>query len=328
MTQFTSRKPGFINRISLLVVAAVLVPRIAQAKLVQISWKPVTHATRYEIQIRRGDEEVLNTQVEDTHWAGDLPFGAYTYQVRAWDVVDRPGQWSVPHSLVVIENIDRESTFTANSGFIALRLLYSGFNYKVRTPATGGADLSAPMISTSIGLSGERWFSSNWGAGMTFNYRSFMAVGESFTEPQVEVTATRRRLLESGERPFSLYLSVGAQMRKYTLILPTTDGSQLLRSEQIMTFGPTGSVDLRKQVSPKVSLGAKVSYYLPVSGGSSFNNWSLGLLSFYWWNASWAAGGGFFTEGRSLTRETSGGEETLNMNGSFLYGCLIWKFGQ
>lgn len=74
----------------------------ALAKEVELSWKSVKHSVRYEIQIEQSDELILKKQLQSNSWKGDLPYGIYAYQIRAWDETERPGQWSEPRPLVVM----------------------------------------------------------------------------------------------------------------------------------------------------------------------------------------------------------------------------------
>jgi hypothetical protein len=84
----------------LLVVSALVRP--AWAKKVSIAWSPIPGATQYEIQIERDGKTVSKKTLEDSSWSGDLKFGIYAYQIRAYDRVKRPGQWTEPSPLVVM----------------------------------------------------------------------------------------------------------------------------------------------------------------------------------------------------------------------------------
>jgi hypothetical protein len=74
----------------------------AHAKKVKIEWKSIEGAIQYEIKIQDGGRVVLKKGLDDSYWKGDLPFGAYSYQIRGIDEAKRPGIWTEPRSLVVM----------------------------------------------------------------------------------------------------------------------------------------------------------------------------------------------------------------------------------
>lgn len=76
--------------------------REALAKKVVIEWKPIDQALRYDLIVENESKVVLKKTLEDTRWKGELPTGAYTYQIRGIDKINRPGQWSEWKSLAVM----------------------------------------------------------------------------------------------------------------------------------------------------------------------------------------------------------------------------------
>jgi len=74
---------------------------VVYAKSVRIEWKPIPGATEYELQVMSGAQTVFSKKQEDTVWTGELPFGMFTYQLRALDKIKRPGKWTVARALVV-----------------------------------------------------------------------------------------------------------------------------------------------------------------------------------------------------------------------------------
>lgn len=78
------------------------VVREALAKKVVIEWKPIELAVKYELHVEHEEKIVFKKSMEETRWKGELPPGAYTYQVRGIDRMSRPGQWSDWKSLAVM----------------------------------------------------------------------------------------------------------------------------------------------------------------------------------------------------------------------------------
>jgi hypothetical protein len=85
-----------------LIAASLAVSTPAHAKSVHLAWKPIPHALRYEIRIERGGKVIVKKLLDHESWAGELPFGVYAYQIRAWDKIKRAGEWSAPSALVVM----------------------------------------------------------------------------------------------------------------------------------------------------------------------------------------------------------------------------------
>ncbi len=80
-----------------------IVGGVAQAKEVTLNWEVVEGSTRYELEIESsaaGPTKMI--RAEKSEWRGDLPFGVYSYRVRAIDRVKRPGSWTEKRPLVVV----------------------------------------------------------------------------------------------------------------------------------------------------------------------------------------------------------------------------------
>jgi hypothetical protein len=96
-----------------------LAPSSAWAKKVQLEWKEIKGAKRYEIQVLKAGEVVSKKMLDDTRWKGDLGFGVYAYQIRAYDRVGRAGQWSAQKALVVAPQApDLEAPINNNRVFL------------------------------------------------------------------------------------------------------------------------------------------------------------------------------------------------------------------
>lgn len=91
-----------LETVAVLLLLSVMSARAAWAKKVSINWAPLPGAAQYEIEIQRDGKTVAQKKLEDSSWHGDLKFGVYVYQIRAYDRVKRPGEWTDPMPLVVM----------------------------------------------------------------------------------------------------------------------------------------------------------------------------------------------------------------------------------
>lgn len=70
-------------------------------RLVRAAWRPVSGASRYQIEVRDG--EVRNWWASGTDWESpEMPTGEYRLRVRVWRD-EGPGEWSEAHGVVVPE---------------------------------------------------------------------------------------------------------------------------------------------------------------------------------------------------------------------------------
>ncbi len=74
----------------------------AWAKKVTLAWKPIKGAIQYELVIEKEGKNVVKQTFDETTWKGELPPGVYLYQVRGYDRVKRPGEWSAARPVVVM----------------------------------------------------------------------------------------------------------------------------------------------------------------------------------------------------------------------------------
>lgn len=72
------------------------------AKEVNLEWKPIKYAIKYEIKISKDGKPFKKKSLDEPNWSGELGFGLYDYEIRAIDKLDRPGQWSKARPLVVM----------------------------------------------------------------------------------------------------------------------------------------------------------------------------------------------------------------------------------
>ncbi len=93
----------------------------AFAKNIKLEWKAIPGAARYEVQIEQNGAEVARHQITGTVWKGALNEGVYSWQIRAFDKLERPGLWSAHHPVVVMpsapqtdvaENVKEKNTYS------------------------------------------------------------------------------------------------------------------------------------------------------------------------------------------------------------------------
>ena len=116
---------------SLLFCLAALLsfPTLSEAKEIFIEWKPIEGAVQYDLEIQDGEKPILKKLLDDTTWKGSLKPGFYEYRLRAVDKIERPGQWSSMHTLVVLP-IPPEPGFPKDGGKVATYRAGGGFKLK------------------------------------------------------------------------------------------------------------------------------------------------------------------------------------------------------
>ena len=86
-----------------IVLMAVLVfPGLVHAKSVVLEWEPIEGAAQYDLKITQKGKSILSKSVEKPKWNGSLQPGLYSWQLRAVDRLNNPGDWSEISSLVVL----------------------------------------------------------------------------------------------------------------------------------------------------------------------------------------------------------------------------------
>lgn len=86
-----------------LVLVALGAAAPARARNVKIHWSPIKGANQYELQVLLNGKAVKNERIpsDSTSWGGDMPPGAYLYQVRGVDRLEQPGKWSAFQAFLV-----------------------------------------------------------------------------------------------------------------------------------------------------------------------------------------------------------------------------------
>lgn len=91
---------------------SLAVPVESFAKEVHLEWKKIKGAQEYEIRVEdQAGTPVATQKHEDPEWKGNLNPGFYTYQIRGYDWMKRPGKWSTPKALAVMPEQKTEAAF-------------------------------------------------------------------------------------------------------------------------------------------------------------------------------------------------------------------------
>lgn len=308
------------------VLGSLLLNQPLHAKTVQISWKSVDYAAYYEIKIEKEGQEVLTAQIKETIWTGDLTYGQYLYQVRAWDSANRPGEWSRYHSLTVLEEINKETDQTPLHQNWTIKLLRSNFDYEVSSSLTGNKTLSTRLLSEGLGISWDRGLIGDLRVQASLDHRSFVLLEQRIHQIEIDSKVQSRFFLESSDRPWVLSVGAGIQLRTDSILIPAQSGRELMESSQRLSIGPVVGLELRKQIADRFSLSSTFQYFLPITGGQSYQNWKVGITPFYWLSAKLGLGGGILFESRHLSRPSSAGPKTVSATGTTLFVSLVSTF--
>ncbi len=89
-------------RFSLCLTLLFTLQSYSWAKAVSVNWDKVDGAEKYELLIEKDGKAAVKIVIPQAQWSGDLPFGAYVYQIRGIDPKGRAGEWSQLNMLVVM----------------------------------------------------------------------------------------------------------------------------------------------------------------------------------------------------------------------------------
>ncbi|MBY0370855.1 hypothetical protein K2X33_09230 [bacterium] len=72
------------------------------AQQASLEWNPIEGAVAYEIEVTRNGNSVIRKRLEagKTQWAGNLPYGIYSFRLRAIDWAGQEGEWSEAQPLL------------------------------------------------------------------------------------------------------------------------------------------------------------------------------------------------------------------------------------
>ncbi len=343
---------------------------------VQFEWRKVDGAEAYEVEVReltpaRAPASADAAAKGKTFVTRDrnltIPVGAEgfgTWKVRALANIDPTNVAGAmgPHS-VADYRISRNAQFSEGSGYIALSTLISPYSMRMEIP--GGEVRNASSTAGTLRLSGEYYFVPQWAIGAAFEmtqfglsarHQLFSSVRQDFdlNRKTLELMAKYRVAVTRDKFGWFFSPKLGVEYREYYQV--RSDGSSAatakMVSDQLGTFGPALGFDLRKQLTEKLSLGMKVSYFLPISvtglessDGSRFDldltslghnkrNLSLGLQGMYWFGSNWGAGAGAYAEMRSIGYDVpgagspGGSQGQITQDAFHFFGSLLYSFGR
>jgi hypothetical protein len=353
-----------------------VIPPSKDGKL-QFEWKKVDGAEAYEVEVSE-----LTPARAPASATGPLPKsktfvtrdrgmtipvgleGFGSWKVRALANVDPenvPGA-AGPHSAAEYR-VNRNAQFSEGSGYIALSTLFSPYSMRMEIP--GGEVRNASSNAGTLRLSGEYYFVPQWaiGAGIEMTqfglaarHQIFSNIRQDFdlNRKTFELTAKYRMAISRDRYGWFLAARGGLEYRDYYQV--RSEGSSAANahmvSDQAGVFGPALGVDIRKQLTDKLSLGAKISYFLPISisrlsasngdtyelqlsgQGHNRRNLSFGLQGMYWLGPRWGVGAGAYAEMRSLGYDVTASDSSGATQGSItqdafhFFGSLLYSFGR
>ena len=341
-----------------IVVTSSWVPHCL-AKEVKIEWKPLEKAVSYEIQIKHRHKLVLKANTDRPYWKGDLEPDDYNYQIKGIDRRKRFGHVTSiknlrvlpppPAQLAVQEEGDSPKPISTSTkaaiqifekGYLAFSEMLSPYTYRITSPSrnVSGETQSTAIVSRA---SGEYWLNEDWGLGGAINLSSFSIMGQDIAQPSFEFFGKYR--LEMPENSnWGIFPKLGIEGRDFSYVLPA--GAYDLTNLSVkhyIVMGPSVGVDIRKKVSDCLSVGAKLSYFLPIylfehsdqiMGSPAYRNLSFGIQGLYWLSPNWGLGAGGYFELRSLSFAPSGStkasEEQVFMDGSYFFVSLVYRFSR
>ena len=317
---------------------------------IRFKWNAVKGADAYELQLtatadhsgkavtRKNLKWISRTTETNVKVASE---GAYTWKVRALASVDSSNVAEAAGAQSSANfTIDRNAEFWEGSGYVAISTMFAPYNYNVSSPNlnVNGSNLSS--VATTLRLSGEYWFKPQLGVGLSAEDSFFQVNGQTFDRKDIEAVGKYRLNLTPGVYGWTLIPKAGLLGREYVLLTPDNGpkegtSGQGFNESKFETFGPTAGFDLRKQFSDSFGIGAKVSYYYPLSSGvqrdgASNRNVGFGIQAMEWLNSRWGIGLGVYTENRSISHYTTSGPapDTIYMDGTYFFGSLVYSFGR
>ncbi len=316
----------------------------------KFKWSEVSGAQAYLVRIRAlharsrsPASDAFNGKsfvVKDHSITAAVPdIGDYSWTVSALSSseVDEYTASESPHSVAEF-TLDKNARYSDGDGYVALSTLIAPYNYEV-VDQTAGTQGTTASLATSLRLSGEYWFAEQWGVGVALQNNSVTVSNSSFDLPRVELMGKYRLRLDSNQHGWSIAPRFGAQGREFVDMMPTFLFNQ--RPNQFMAWGPDAGLDVRDQISDRLSLGVKADYFLPLmlgsgmgwTGTASDRDFSVGAQAYYWLSRHWGVGLGGYFEMNSVsytyTPQSVGTAhaDQVYMDGTYFFGTLMYSFG-
>lgn len=316
-------------------------PSVPRQGRVRFSWTPVDGAESYQIRLRRasGRDQVFTSRSPSLSVRLSTP-GAYSWKVRAL-ASDIPG----PEADASF-TLSREPLTRFGEGYVALSSMIAPYGYAVNSPSRG-YDVSTHAMSSSLRLSGAYFFLGRWSVGGSVESTFVNFSGINVTSNSADLSLRRTIPLGEGDHAWVLLPRLGVEERQYIQVYPdlfsgTGTFIGAAGAQSLYAAGPQVGLELRKEVSRRLSVAGKVSYFLPVligggpaagasiSGLDAYRNVSMGMQGLYWLDPRWAAGVGGLLDLRSISYEVPGqsGPDQIREDSTCVFASLIYTFGK
>jgi hypothetical protein len=299
---------------------------------IHFRWHPVAGAEAYQIILT---PEKTGKQLT---WVSKTPSstlsmareGAYKWQVRGLASVELGAQSNAEFAL------DRNSGFWNGNGQLSFSTAYAPYNYSATSPNQNLTGHSS-SAETAVTVAGEYWIKPQFGLGLSFTDNNLKQDGQSFDFTDIRLDTKYRVNLTPGSNGWCLTSSLGVESRDYVMLGESQVGG--LYNNSFGTFGPQTGVELRKQMSERLSLAAMVNYYFPVGnqivrGGDSNRNLGAGISATDFLTQSWGLSIGIYHENLSVIHRSddngglSSDPDTVSMDTTFFFGSLVYSFGR
>lgn len=323
---------------------------------ITLSWKAAEGAQAYEVQLLK-----TNKNIQDRTLASDLAKtkrfiteghsmtssvsqeGTYVWGVRALANLDenRVPQAIGPESVTQFD-LDRNSIYKGDLGYIAFSTMFSPFTYSVVSPSKNFQTSSGVQSTATVfRFSGEYWFSRQWAVAGAVSLSTIEMNQQNFSMKSYELGLKYRAKLSSGKFGWSVSPKLGLELREYLELLPnsvTSSGS--LQSINILMAGAAAGLDVRRQFTESLGLGIKLGYFFPLSilggpaagssfgSGVSYRNLSVGAQGLYWLSSNWGLGAGGYFELKSVGYQVPGSSQfdQVSMDAAYFFGSVIYRF--
>ncbi len=320
---------------------------LPENRLVEFKWSTVPGALAYQVEIQESHPENRGSTPPRAFRAIDnriaiavSQLGKLTWKVRALASVEKTPRSSAmgPQSRAEVE-LETVRGFDETSGYVALSGMWAPYSYKFNNTSTTAG---VPTSMATGRASGEFYFNSKWGLGGGVDLTAFQLSACSSCAPLtsfrkgIDLMAKRQVPLPGLLNTWVFAPKFGIEWRGLSKIYYDNVNLQLSETSFAL-LGPAIGFDLRKPVSSRLSLGIKVSWFVPLSlsglSGASLSplgatNVSVGAQAFYWIKSRWAAGIGVYRDWRGVTYTEAGASNTINMDSTNFFGSVIYSFGK
>jgi hypothetical protein len=325
---------------------------------VEFRWKDVEGAEAYEVtfapaevagqEIRKPAAESFRKIVtKETRVSADkIPDGTWVWSVRALASVDPGGQTAA------VKGAESDADFTLETatihpegqGYVAFSMLFAPYTYQVVSSQLQGSS-QASATGMDYRLGGEYWPSNSLGVQAAVSERYIIANQQNISAFDWDLWAKKQFTVGPAGGQWFIQPKAGILSHQYPHLLVGNAKTGFQVSDKVRATGFGAGVDVRHAFSERLSLGAKLEYFVPIgisadNGGGvlypqdSYRNLSVGLQAIYWLGGNWGVGAGAYLENRSIGYKPVGAggvstdPERILMDGSYFYGSVIYSWGR